>query len=116
MRHKVNFQKSVIHINLFQLPKTSIVVHPINLGQIFYYELGNNLYKLRSCEKALIAYEQAIQLDPDDDRAYIGKGKALYTLGRYLEARDAYYAKRTQLMGKCIPFSSDSNPYVFYFN
>ena len=63
---------------------------------------------------ALIAYEQAIQLAPDDDRAYIGKGRALHALGRYVEARDAYYAKRAQLMGKCIPY--DGNPFVFYFD
>lgn len=40
--------------------------------------------------KALVAFEQATQLDPNDTEAYIGKGITLYHLGCYVEALDAY--------------------------
>ncbi len=41
-------------------------------------------------EKALAAYEQALRLNFTDADAYKGKGKALYELGRYNEALQAF--------------------------
>src|SRR5450759_2542293 len=41
-------------------------------------------------EEALKAYEQALHLDPNDARAYNGKGNALYNLKLYNEALAAY--------------------------
>jgi hypothetical protein len=41
-------------------------------------------------ESALIAYERTLRANPFDDMAYRGKGYALYRLGRYDEALEAF--------------------------
>jgi serine/threonine protein kinase len=51
---------------------------------------GRSFTRLRKYEKALIAYEQAIRLDPNDDVAYNNKGAALNNLGKSGEAEQAY--------------------------
>jgi len=45
-----------------------------------YVSKGDALLALSSCKGALIAYEQAIQLNPGYSKAYNGKGNALYKL------------------------------------
>jgi tetratricopeptide (TPR) repeat protein len=51
---------------------------------------GNALHNLKRYDEALVAYEQAIRLDPNDALAYIGKGLALDNLGQSREAKQAY--------------------------
>src|SRR5258708_12035552 len=51
---------------------------------------GRSRYKARHYEKALHAYEHAIQLDPNHSSAYSGKGNCLFCLDRYQEALHAY--------------------------
>src|SRR5436305_586515 len=47
-------------------------------------------YRAKQYEKAVEAYEMAIQLDPGDVATYVGKGDSLRHLKRYIEALDAY--------------------------
>jgi tetratricopeptide (TPR) repeat protein len=51
---------------------------------------GSVLINLKRYEEALAACEQAIRLDPNDARAYTGKGLALRNLKRHEEALVAY--------------------------
>jgi tetratricopeptide (TPR) repeat protein len=51
---------------------------------------GIALYDLKRYDEALVAYEQAIRLDPNFAIAYYGKGVALRNLKRYDEAIAAY--------------------------
>ncbi|HEY6409108.1 MAG TPA: tetratricopeptide repeat protein [Ktedonobacteraceae bacterium] len=51
---------------------------------------GNALINLKRDEEAIVAYEQAIRLDPNFAFAYIGKGTALYDLKRDEEALASY--------------------------
>jgi len=51
---------------------------------------GNALHSLQRYQEALVAYEQAIHLDPNFANAYNGKGAALRALNRSQEALAAY--------------------------
>jgi tetratricopeptide (TPR) repeat protein len=51
---------------------------------------GDDFLALKRYEEALVAYEQAIHLDPSYAAAYYGKGKTLLALKRYEEALVAY--------------------------
>jgi tetratricopeptide (TPR) repeat protein len=51
-----------------------------------WLEEGNSHYKANRFTEALIAFEEALRLDPNDATAYNGKGKALRRLNRYEEA------------------------------
>ncbi len=51
---------------------------------------GNNHYRAKHYEEALLAYEQAIQLDPHNFYLYNMKGNVLYRLNKYEEALAAY--------------------------
>ena len=52
------------------------------------------LNDLRHCNEAIVAFEQAIRLDPDNASAYFGKGTALNNLGKSREAERAYEKAR----------------------
>ena len=51
---------------------------------------GNTFFLLKKYDEALVAYEQAIQLDPSQASAYFNKGVALTNLERYDEALAAF--------------------------
>jgi cytochrome c-type biogenesis protein CcmH/NrfG len=51
---------------------------------------GSVFSSLECYEEALGAYEHALQIDPKDSKAWIGKGDTLAYLGRLEEARTAY--------------------------
>ncbi len=51
---------------------------------------GNAHYDTKSYTEALVAYDQAIKLDPQYSDAYYDKGWALKDLQRYMEALDAF--------------------------
>src|SRR6266699_3560411 len=55
-----------------------------------WLEEGATLEDLQRYEEALVAYEQAIHLDPNDIYAYLYKGATLEDLQRYEEALVAY--------------------------
>lgn len=51
---------------------------------------GNTLYNLNRYDEALVAYNRAINLQPDYAEAWKDKGKALSELKKYQEAQEAY--------------------------
>ncbi len=55
-----------------------------------WFQDGNALYKLNQYEEALVAYGQAIGLNPNYAKVYNNKGNAFYNLNRYEEALAAY--------------------------
>ncbi len=55
-----------------------------------WLEEGKTFYQLKKYEEALVAFEQAIRLDPNLPSAYNSKGIALSNLQRYEEALVAY--------------------------
>lgn len=55
-----------------------------------WHREGNNLYELDRFEEALVAYEQAIRLDPENSTYHDDRGDALAGLERHEEALTAY--------------------------
>ena len=55
-----------------------------------WYNKGNALYVLKRSNEALIAYEQALTLDPRFTDAQINKGLVLHDLKQYKEALAAF--------------------------
>ncbi len=55
-----------------------------------WLERGNALADQNSYDNALLAYDNAIELDPSNTNAWINKGNALNELGRYNESLQAY--------------------------
>ena len=51
---------------------------------------GINNYQAKNYDKALMACERALQLDPNYFLAYYGEGLALHDLGHYLKALAAF--------------------------
>lgn len=49
-------------------------------------ERGETLYSLKRYEDAIVAFEQAIKIKPNDFEAWNNKGVALYYLKRYVDA------------------------------
>jgi tetratricopeptide (TPR) repeat protein len=58
---------------------------PVALGNIFF-EVANSYISLKKYEEAIAAYDQALQIKPDDHEAWNNRGSALGNLGRYEEA------------------------------
>ncbi len=52
----------------------------------YYFKKGNAFYFENQYEKAIAAYEKAIELKPDFSEAYSNRGVALGNLSRYEEA------------------------------
>jgi cytochrome c-type biogenesis protein CcmH/NrfG len=52
--------------------------------------LGDTYFALERHKEALMAYEQAMQINPNDPQAWINRGTALDALGRHHEAEDCY--------------------------
>src|SRR5690348_5753018 len=55
-----------------------------------WLEMGEGFRRVDLYEQALVAYEQAIFLDPNYAQAYVGKAEALMGLNRYEEALQAF--------------------------
>ena len=56
----------------------------------YWLETGNDLFMNGSYEKAILAYENVLQIDPNSSEAWSGKGDALSILGKYNESIQAY--------------------------
>lgn len=56
----------------------------------YYYRLGLAREKVRLCDQAVSAYEQAIQLNPRASRPYYRLGRLHADAGRWEEAAEAY--------------------------
>ena len=69
-----------------------VVVVPGEVLRLFQlvFEAGNRFYESERHEEALVAFEVAIRLDPEDAEAHNNKGNALFELGRHDEALAAY--------------------------
>ncbi|MBV9615625.1 MAG: tetratricopeptide repeat protein [Ktedonobacteraceae bacterium] len=61
-------------------------VNVINRTKEEWLDEGNRLYNIGQFQDALLAFENAIQIDPTFADAYEGKTSALCALGRYQEA------------------------------
>lgn len=59
-------------------------------NHVYYSNRSNAYVQLKRYEEALADANKAVQLDPKWPRGYGRKGVALFFLGRYAEARDAY--------------------------
>lgn len=59
-------------------------------GADSWYKQGNDLMMQEKSSDALVAYEKAIDLDPNHISAWNNKGIALFRLGRYQEAIGCY--------------------------
>ncbi len=59
-------------------------------NDLFTFGLGNTAYALTWYEAAIAAYDQALEIKPDDHNALTNKGVALVNLGRYEAAIAAY--------------------------
>ncbi|MBF2093395.1 MAG: tetratricopeptide repeat protein [Synechococcales cyanobacterium K44_A2020_017] len=59
--------------------------HPSFSSDLFW-SIGSDLHQLREYEEAIAAYDQALDIKPDDHEVLNNKGIALRQLGRYEEA------------------------------
>ncbi len=72
------------HTNQYEDVITS--VNALKKAARRWLDEGNTYYNLQKYDEALVAYEQAIILDPNSATAYHNKGFTLYVLKRYDEA------------------------------
>ena len=56
----------------------------------YWLENGNALYSSGKYNESILAYNEAIKLDPKSDWAWNNKSSALISLGKYEEAIQAY--------------------------
>lgn len=54
-----------------------------------YFQTANDLYDLGQYEEAIMIYDQALQVNLEDDKVWFRRGIALGNLGRYEEAMDS---------------------------
>ncbi|MBD2693391.1 protein kinase domain-containing protein [Anabaena catenula] len=55
-----------------------------------WFEEGNKLLELKLYEEAIISYDKAIAINPDDDNAWHSRGVALGNLERYTESLTSF--------------------------
>jgi tetratricopeptide (TPR) repeat protein len=60
------------------------------MNEVIYTNRGFILLQLQNPTAAVQDFNTALALDPHIDKAYIGKGTALFYLGRYAEARHSF--------------------------
>jgi tetratricopeptide (TPR) repeat protein len=61
-----------------------------NATEVDWLNYGNQLWRGFQFDKAVAAFEQAIQLNPNSHYAYYGKGLTLSMQDKYQQARDAF--------------------------
>ena len=67
--------------NRIEKDKENLARNFINLGNAYYFDF--------KVEEAIKAYDKAIEINPDDYKAWYNKGVALNKLGRHEEAINA---------------------------
>ncbi len=88
-----------------QTRSASAIQHP------FVPKKAGSIYlNTKRYQEALLAFEQAIQLDPNDAVIYNGKGLALSNLNRYGEALAAYEQAIRLDPNITTPYNSTSRP------
>jgi Flp pilus assembly protein TadD len=60
------------------------------MNEVIYSNRGCILLQLQNPTAALQDFTTALALAPHLDEAWVGKGTALYQLGRFSEARDSF--------------------------
>ncbi|MBD2775306.1 serine/threonine-protein kinase [Iningainema tapete] len=65
-------------------------VNSLSLTSLDWYNRGQELYKLQSYEEAVIAFDQAIQIQPDYYQAWYNRGNALRGLKKNSQAIASY--------------------------
>ena len=73
-----------------------------NATETDWLNYGNQLWRSSQDDKAIAAFEQAIQLNPNSYRAYYGKGLAFFNQEQYRQANDAF-KQATKLAGDFYP-------------
>jgi hypothetical protein len=92
--------ESIAHIILEKLENRS------RKSKEEYLDESRDCYNKGYCEKALIASEQAIRIDPNDSYVHYHKGEVLQGLRRYKEALAAFE--------RAIQLYRDNDQYYFY--
>nr|WP_276020149.1 tetratricopeptide repeat protein [Acetivibrio straminisolvens] len=81
----------VIGIGLFTSCANSIY-------SVFYLSTADSEFDLGEYEKAIEYYDKALELNPDSDKAYIGKARAFDALGKYEKALE-FFDKAIEING-----------------
>ena len=77
-------------------------------GSSLWVNEGNEHFRNKRDDKALKAFDRAIEIYPDDAKFYINKGNVLRELKRYIEALDAYK--------RALEVASQTNIVICYVN
>jgi tetratricopeptide (TPR) repeat protein len=66
--------------------------------EVPYQNKGYALFLLKHYEEALLAYEQALHEDPEDQGPYVGKAETLHELGRQEELLALYEQAKQRIL------------------
>jgi tetratricopeptide (TPR) repeat protein len=69
---------------------TEITSNRINFNGQGFFNQGNVLLDLRRYRQAVVSYDKALEIRPDNDEAWYNRSTALFNLGRYEEAITSY--------------------------
>jgi tetratricopeptide (TPR) repeat protein len=65
---------------------------PVTNAALEQYNQGNTFYKTQQYEKALLAFDKAVSLEPDNAKYQSARGQALFHLKRYQDAVGSFEA------------------------
>ena len=93
-----SFESAVVGYKLLRLPPNVIMIFTViviliflqKLNKTYWYFKGKQFAIMEEYIQALLAYEQAIEIDPNYVDAWLEKGHSLNRLKRYLEAIKSY--------------------------
>jgi len=82
--------KSYLKFGIISIVTVLLVSGCVNKDPESYYQDGLDKYNLADYTGAIVSFDSAIQLNPENSKYWIMKGKSLYNLERYEEAVDCY--------------------------